>query len=90
MATLFSTHSLHVQLVSFLNIGMHMQSRNWGFTTRQIIKISFFNSPLLSWDGMVDCTFIVEEINTYVGLMFSQNIQTNPWFQKYKTIFEQP
>jgi len=39
---------------------------------------------------MVDHTFTIEEINTSVGLMFSQNIQTNPWFQKYKTIFEQP
>jgi hypothetical protein len=28
MATLLFTHSLHVQLLSFLNIGMHMQSRN--------------------------------------------------------------
>jgi hypothetical protein len=44
----------------------------------------------LNWDGVVDCTFTIEEISIYVGPMFSQNIQTNPWFQKYKTIFEQP
>jgi hypothetical protein len=28
MGTLVSTHPLHVQLLSFLDIGMHMQSRN--------------------------------------------------------------
>ncbi len=44
----------------------------------------------MSWDGVVDCTFTIEEISTYVRPMFSQNIQTNPWFQKYKIIFEQP
>jgi hypothetical protein len=32
MGTLLSTHPLHVQLLSFIDIGMHMQSRNWGFT----------------------------------------------------------
>jgi hypothetical protein len=33
---------------------------------------------------MVDCTFTIEEMSTYVGPKFSQNIQTNPWFQNIK------
>jgi hypothetical protein len=37
MGTLLSTHPFYVQLLSFLVIGMLMQSRNWGFTIRQII-----------------------------------------------------
>jgi hypothetical protein len=37
MATLLSTHSLHVQLLSFLNIGMQMQSINKGFNAGQIM-----------------------------------------------------
>jgi hypothetical protein len=90
MATLLSAHSFHVQLLSCHDIGMHLQSWNWGFTIRQIIETSLLNCPLLSWDGMVDCTFTIEEINIFVRLMFSQNIQTNPWFQKYKTTFEKP
>jgi hypothetical protein len=37
MATLLFTHPLHVQLLSFFEIGLHMQSQNWGFATNQII-----------------------------------------------------
>jgi hypothetical protein len=36
----------------------------------EIIETSLLNSPFLSWDGMVDCTFTLEEINTLIGLMF--------------------
>ncbi len=74
MGTLLSTHPLHVQILSFIVIGMHMQSRNWGFTTRQIMETSLLNSPLLSWDGTVDNTFTIEEISTLIRPMFSQNI----------------
>jgi len=38
MATLLFTHPLHVQLLSFFEIGLHMQSQNWGFATSQIIE----------------------------------------------------
>jgi len=72
--TLLSTYPLHGQLLSFLDIGMHMQSRNWRFTTRQIIETRLLNSPLLSWDRMVDHTFTIEKINTLIRPMFSQNI----------------
>jgi hypothetical protein len=31
-----------------------MQKRNWGFSTSEIIDSSLLNSPLLSWDGILD------------------------------------
>jgi hypothetical protein len=46
---------------------------------KKSFEYSFFE---LGW--LVDHTFTIKEINTFVGPMFSQNIQTNPWFQKYK------
>jgi hypothetical protein len=42
----------------------------------------------LGWHG--GSYFHNRKISISIRPMFWQNVQTNPWFQKYKTIFEQP
>ena len=88
--SIISTNPLHVQLLSFLDIGLHIQSRNWGFSTGQILETSLLNSPLLSWDGTTDKTATIEELSSTVGPILAQNMQSNPLFKKYLTVFEQP
>jgi hypothetical protein len=85
-----STNPLHVQLLSFLDIGMHIQSRNWGFSTGQILETNLLSSPLLSWDGTTDKTATIEELSSTIGPILAQNMHTNPQFKTYLTVFEQP
>ena len=84
------TNPLHVQLLSFLDIGLHIQSRNWGFSTGQILETSLLNNPLLSWDGTIDKTTTIKELSSTVGPILAQNMHSNPLFNKYLTMFEQP
>ena len=88
--SIISTNPLHVQLLSFLDIGMHIQSRNWGFSTGLILETSLLNSPLLSWDGTTDKTATIEELSSTIGPILAQNMQSNPQFKTYLTVFEQP
>ena len=88
--SIISTNPLHVQLLSFLDIGMHIQSRNWGFLTGQILETNLLNSPLLSWDGTTDITATIEELSSSIGPIVAQNMQSNPQFKTYITVFEQP
>ena len=87
--SIISTNPLHVQLLSFLDIGMHIQSRNWRFSTVEIIETSLLNSPLLSWDGTTDKIATVQELSSTIGPILAQNMQTNPQFKKYLTVVEQ-
>jgi hypothetical protein len=69
---------------------MHIQSRNWGFSTGQILETSLLNNPLLSWDGTTDKTATIEEYSSTIGPILVQNMHTNPQFKTYLTVFEQP
>jgi hypothetical protein len=44
MKALLSKHPFYIQLLSFLNIGLHIQKKNWGFSTSEIIDSSLLNS----------------------------------------------
>jgi hypothetical protein len=88
--SIISTNPLHVQLLSFLDIGMHIQSRNWGFSTGQMLETSLLNSPLLSWDGTTDKTATIEELSSTIGPNLVQNMHSNPLLNTYLTVFEQP
>ena len=70
--SIISTNPLHVQLLSFLDIGLHIQSKNWGFLIGQILETSLLNSYLLSWDGTTDKTATIEELSSTVGPILAQ------------------
>jgi len=48
MKALLFEHPFYIQLLSFLNIGLHIQKRNWGFSIGEIIDSSLLNNPLLN------------------------------------------
>ena len=81
---------LYVQLLSFLDIGLHIQSKNWLFSSGQILETSLLNSPLLTWDGTTDKTATIEELSFTVAPIVAQNMHSNPLFNKYLTVFKQP
>ena len=45
---------------------------------------------MLSWDGTTDKTATIEELSSTVGPILAQNMHSNPLFNKYLTVFEQP
>jgi hypothetical protein len=81
-----SFHPLYVQLLSFLGIGMHIESQNWGFSTGEITETSLLNNPLLCWDGVIDRTPLIETISSSLGSILNQNMDTNPAFNPKKAI----
>ena len=88
--SIISTNPLHVHLLSFLDIGLHIQFRGWGFSIRQILERNLLNSLLLSWDGTTDKSIMIEELYSTVGPIPAQNMHSNPPFNNYLTVFEQP
>jgi hypothetical protein len=52
------------------------------------MNISLLNSPLLSWDGTLDSKKSKEDVSKIIQLIYLQNMQNNPWFKQYETIFE--
>ncbi len=60
-----------------------------GFSICQItMNISLFNSRLLSWDGILDSKKSKEDVSKIIQPIYLQNMQSNPWFKQYETIFE--
>jgi hypothetical protein len=49
MKALLSEHPFYMQLLSFLNIVLHIFNLNRVFNASEIIETSLLNSPLLSW-----------------------------------------
>ena len=91
MKSIVTLNPLHVQLLSFMDIGVHMQSKDWGFSTGKIVFNNFLNSLLFGWAENYDAYQTIENlVSSLTHCMLSQNLHTNPFFQKYMTIFEQP
>jgi hypothetical protein len=90
MKFIVTLNPLHVQLLSFMDIGLHMQSKDWGFSTGKIVSDSLLNSPLFGWTKRSNASQTVENLVSSLTPLLSQNLHTNPFFQKYMIVFEQP
>jgi hypothetical protein len=53
------------------------------------MNISLLNSPLLSWDRILDSKKCKEDVSKIIQPIYLQNTQSNPWFKQYRTICEQ-
>jgi DNA-binding transcriptional regulator GbsR (MarR family) len=90
MKALIIEHPFYVQLLSFLTIGLHVRNQNWGFNIGKIMEIILLNSPLLSWDGILDYKDISKEkLSSIVLLILNYNVINKKWYKQYMTIFEQ-
>jgi len=49
------------------------------------MNISLLNSPLLSWDGILDSKKC-KDVSKIIQAIY---LQSNPWIKQYRTIFEQ-
>jgi hypothetical protein len=73
MRALLSKYPFYIQLLSFKNIGLHIQKRNWGFNTSEMIYSSLLNSLLFTWDGILNKEISREDV---INMIF-------PFFPKY-------
>ncbi len=75
-------------MLLLVDIGLHIEEKYWGFCVGQIIEFKKKNSPILSWGGILK-NITRDEIMDMIMPMFLQNVNTNPLFKSYFTIFEQ-
>jgi hypothetical protein len=52
MSSMVSLYPKHMQLLSLIDIGLHIKERHWGFSIGQMNEF-FKNSPLFSWNGIL-------------------------------------
>ncbi len=87
MKALLFEHPFYIQLLFFLNIRLHIQKWNWGFSIGEIIDSSLLNSPLLNCDGILDKKISHQNVINIISPLFSRNMKSNPWYKQYITIF---
>ena len=87
MKSIVTLNPLHVQLLSFMDIGLHMQSKDWGFNIGKIVSDSLLNSPLFGRIESSNASQTVKNLVSSLTPLLSQNLHTNPFFQKYMTVF---
>ena len=87
MKSIVMLNHLHVQLLSFMDIGVHIQSKDWGFNIGKIVSDSLLNTYLFGWTDNPDASQTIENLVSFLTPLLSQNLHTNPFFQKYMTIF---
>jgi hypothetical protein len=77
-------------MLSFLDIGMHIQSKDWGFSVGKIVDTSLLSNPLFGCGTGSDSSQSIEQFASSLSPLLAQNLTTNPFFQTYITVFEQP
>jgi hypothetical protein len=82
-------HPIYVELLSLIDIGSHIQEKHYGFSIGQMSEKNLLNSLLLNWDGILEKEISRNEIMNIIMPMYVENINTNPLFKSYFTIFGQ-
>ncbi len=58
MNLISSIHLIYIQLLSLVDIGLHIVEKHWGFSVGKITKKILSNNPLLSWDRILEKTLL--------------------------------
>jgi hypothetical protein len=74
-------HPIYVQLLSLIDIGLHIQEKHFGFSIVQINEKSLLNTPLQNWNGILEKEISQNEVMNIIMPMFVENINTNPLFK---------
>ena len=90
MKSIITTNLLHVQMLSFLDIAMHIQSKDWGFSVGKIVDTNLLSNHLFGCDTTSYSSQSIEHLTSSLTPLLSQNLTTNPFFQTHVTVFEQP
>jgi len=81
MNLMLCLHPIYVQLLSLIDIGLHIQEKHFGFSIVQINEKSLLNTPLLNWNGILEKEISQNEVMNIIMPMFVENINTNPLFK---------
>ena len=90
MRTIITTNFLHVQILYFLDIAMHIQSKDWAFSVGKFVDTSLLSNILFGCGTTSYSSQPIEHLTTSLSPLLLQNLTTNPFFQTYVTVFEQP
>ena len=71
MKSIITTNPLHVQMLSFLDIGMHIQSKDWGFSVGKIVDMSLLNNPLFGCDTTSYSSQSIEHLTSFLSPLLS-------------------
>ena len=64
-----------------------MQSKDWRFSTGEIVSDSLLNNPLFGWAENSYASQTIDNLVSSLTPLLSQNLHTNTFFQKYMTVF---
>ena len=70
-------------MLSFFDIAIHMQSKNWDFYVGKIVDTSLLSNPLFGCSTRLDSSQSIKYLASSLSLLFSHNLTTNPFFQTY-------
>jgi hypothetical protein len=74
MNSMLCLHPIYVQLLSLIDIGLHIQEKHFGFSIGQISEKSLLTTPLLNWNGIFIKKISQNEIMNTIMPMFVKNI----------------
>ena len=77
MKSIVTLNPLHVLLLSFMDIGVHMQSKDWEFSTCKIVSDNLLNSPLFGWAENSDAS----QNNSEFGVIFDPIVVSKPAYK---------
>ena len=76
MKFIITTNPLHVQMLSFLDIGIHIQSKDWGLSLGKIVNTSLLSNPLFDCATRLDALQSIEHLASSLRPLLSQNLTT--------------
>ncbi len=90
MKQILTNNSLHLQLLSLIDVSMKIEQQNYGFMHGQIQPSRLLDNPLLYWNSKFQLTSTSKDVNLALKDLLHQNLSSNRLIQKYITNIEKP
>ncbi len=90
MKQILANNSLHLQVLSFIDISTKIEEQNYEFMHGQIQPYRLLDNPLLYWNSKFQPTNTSKDANLALKDLLHQNLFSNPLIQKYVTNIEKP
>jgi hypothetical protein len=82
MKQILANNSLHLQLLSLIDVSMKIKQQNHGFMHGQIQPYGLLDNPLLYWNSKFQPTNTSKYVNLALKDLLHQNLSSNPIIQK--------
>lgn len=90
MVALFSVNVLHIQMLSIVDVNVHLLSRWNGFAHGVLENTSLLDNPLITWDSHLAGEVRPSALPTVVKHILRHNITNNPLLREYQSVLEFP